>query len=86
MITKADIEMLDSTGLEEPLILDDGRVVFGPAYMLEICDQWDAILALTGVAFPADQIAEMKASVEGFRKEIIRMRDQRLVETGRSDG
>lgn len=76
MITKADIEILDTTGLEEPLILDDGRVVFGPAYMLEICDQWDVLLDAKEAIVPTDKLASLKASVEGFRQTIVRMRDQ----------
>lgn len=76
MITRADIKMLDTTGLEEPIILDDGRVVFGPAYMLEICDQWDLFLLAGSGTFDAEKITFLRANVEGFRRAIIRMRDQ----------
>lgn len=76
MITRADIKMLDTTGLEEPIILDDDRVVFGPAYMLEICDQWDLFLLAGSGTFDAEKITFLRANVEGFRRAIIRMRDQ----------
>lgn len=76
MITKADIEILDTTGLDEHVVLDDGRVVFGPAFMLEVCDQWDMLLSAGKAIVSTDNLSALKANIDGFRQAIVRMRDQ----------